>query len=68
MVIELKNEEDRSLVSQLTRYRKAILTEQPFAEKIDYSLPVKLIAIAPIFHPDNYIDKEASKFEDDFCF
>ncbi|MGB3510335.1 MAG: hypothetical protein WBA93_14085 [Microcoleaceae cyanobacterium] len=25
------------------------------------------MAIAPTFHEDNYIDKEASKFEDDFC-
>lgn len=67
VLIELKNEEDRGLISQLTRYRKALLIEKPFAEKIDYSLPVKLIAIAPTFHEDNYTDKEASKFEDDFC-
>ncbi|MDJ0517179.1 MAG: endonuclease NucS [Trichodesmium sp. MO_231.B1] len=75
VIIELKNEEDRGLISQLTRYRKALLIEKPFAEQIDYSLPVKLIAIrltprsanAPIFHEDNYTDQEASKFEDDFC-
>ena len=67
-VIELKNEEDRGIVSQLTRYRKAILTEQPFAAQINYSLPVRLVAIAPTFHEDNYIDKEASKLEDDFSF
>ncbi|MDY7007356.1 MAG: endonuclease NucS [Cyanobacteriota bacterium] len=66
VIIELKNEEDRGLISQLTRYRKALLIEKPFAEQIDYSLPVKLIAIAPTFHEDNYTDKEASKFEDDF--
>lgn len=68
VIIELKNEEDRDLVSQLTRYRKAIVKEKPFAEHIDYSLPVRLVAIAPTFHEDNYTDKEASKFEDDFCF
>lgn len=68
VVIELKNEEDRGIVSQLTRYRKAILSEQPFAEQIDYSLTVKLVAIAPTFHEDNYTDQEASKFEDDFYF
>ncbi|WP_199335871.1 hypothetical protein [Nostoc sp. FACHB-110] len=56
VIIELKNEEDRGIVSQLIRYRKAILIEQPFKDKIDYSLPVKLIAIAPIFHEDNYSD------------
>lgn len=67
VIIELKNEEDRGLISQLTRYRKALLIEKPFAEQIDYSLPVKLIAIAPTFHYDNYTDKEASKFEDNFC-
>lgn len=68
VIIELKNEEDRGLVSQLTRYRKAILQEQPFSDIIDYSLPVKLIAIAPSFHEDNYTDKEASKFEDNIYF
>ena len=67
VIIELKNEEDRNLISQLTRYRKALLIEKPFAEQLDYSLPVKLIAMAPTFHEDNYTDKEASKFEDDFC-
>jgi len=67
VIIELKNEEDRGLISQLTRYRKALLIEKPFTEKIDYSLPVKLIAIAPILHEDNYTDRETSLFEDDFC-
>lgn len=68
VIIELKNEEDRYIVSQLIRYRHAILTEQPFLEKINYSLPVKLIAIAPIFHEYNYIDKAACKFENDLYF
>lgn len=67
VVIELKNEEDRGIVSQLIRYCKAIVTEKPFPEQINYSLPVKLIAIAPTFHEDNYTDKEASKYENDFC-
>ena len=66
VIIELKNEEDRGLISQLTRYRKALLINQPFAEQIDYSLPVNLVGIAPTFHEDNYTDQEASKFEDDF--
>ena len=65
VIIELKNEEDRELVSQLVRYRKIILQNQSFADQIDYSLPIKLIAIAPSFHDDNYTDKEASKFEND---
>ncbi|MBD2205226.1 hypothetical protein H6G33_06265 [Calothrix sp. FACHB-1219] len=68
VLIELKNEEDRGLVSQLIRYRKALLLEMPFENIIDYSLPVNLIAIAPIFHEDNYTDKESSKFEDNIYF
>lgn len=68
VIVELKNEEDRGLVPQLIRYRKILLIEKPFAEKINYSLPVKLIAVTPKFHEDNYTDKEASKFEDDICF
>lgn len=68
VIIEIKNEEYRGLVSQLTRYRKAILSNKSFDDKIDYSFPVKMIAIAPSFHEDNYTDKEASKFEDDFAF
>jgi len=68
VIIELKNEEDRGIVSQLTRYRKALLEEKVFASQIDYSLSVMLVAIAPTFHEDNYTDKEASKFENDFCF
>lgn len=67
VIIELKNEVDRGLISQLTRYRKALLIKKPFAKQIDYSLPVNLVAIAPTFHEDNYIDKEASKFEHNFC-
>lgn len=68
VIIELKNEEDRGLVAQLTRYRKMLLEEKPFIQQINYRLPVKLIAIAPNFHEDNYIDKEASKFEHQFYF
>lgn len=68
VIIELKNEGDRGIVAQLIRYRKALLVKKPFTDQIDYSLPIKLIAIAPIFHEDNYTDKEASKFENDFEF
>ncbi|MHC5743640.1 MAG: hypothetical protein ACYTXT_17285 [Nostoc sp.] len=41
IIIELKNEEDKGLVSQLLRYRKVILQNQSFADKIDYSLPIR---------------------------
>lgn len=63
VILELKNEEDRSIIWQLVRYRKLIITERPFSDQIDYSLPVKLVAIAPSFHEDSLTDKEACKFE-----
>lgn len=64
VLLELKNEEDRSIVWQLVRYRKLITDKQPFHDRIDYSLPIELIAIAPSFHEDSLIDKEACKFEE----
>ncbi len=63
VLLELKNDEDRDIVWQLVRYRKLIFDQQPFSEKIDYSLPIELIAIAPSFHEDSLTDKEACKFE-----
>ncbi|MEC4991618.1 MAG: endonuclease NucS [Oscillatoria sp. PMC 1068.18] len=56
VVIELKNTEDRYIVQQLTRYYDALQVEKPFIEKIDYSKPVHIVAIAPSFHRDNFID------------
>jgi len=49
VLLELKNDEDRDIVWQLVRYRKLIFDQQPFSNKIDYSLPIKLIAIALLF-------------------
>lgn len=63
-ILELKNEEDRGIVPQLTRYRKALVTQQPFSDRLDYQQPIQMIAIAPSFHADNYTDRESSKFED----
>ncbi len=68
VIIEIKNQVDRYIVSQLIRYRKVLLLQQPFSEQIDYSLPLELIAVAPKFHEDNHTDKEACKFEDDIYF
>lgn len=68
VIIELKNQVDRYIVTQLIRYRQALLVEQPFSNLIDYSLPVELIAVSPIFHEDNYTDKKAHKFEDNIHF
>lgn len=63
-ILELKNEEDRGIVPQLTRYRKALITQQPFSDRLDYQQPIQMIAIAPSFHVDNHTDRESSKFED----
>jgi RecB family endonuclease NucS len=61
IIIELKNTEDRYLIQQLTRYYANLLEEKPFAEKIDYSLPVRLIGIAPNYHRHNLIDRSFNK-------
>jgi hypothetical protein len=68
VIIELKNQVDRYIVSQLIRYRKALLLEQPFSDLIDYSLAIELIAISPSFHEDNHTDREACKFENSIQF
>ncbi|OKH53928.1 hypothetical protein NIES2101_09290 [Calothrix sp. HK-06] len=57
VIIELKNVEGRYVVQQLTRYCHNLLKEKPLADLIDYTQPIKLIAIAPSFHRHNYIDK-----------
>ena len=58
VVLELKNGEDRYVVQQLTRYYDALLDHKPFADRVDYDLPVRLIAIAPKFHRDNFTDRK----------
>ena len=55
-IIELKVAEDRYLVTQLTRYFDAIAQEKPFADQVNYQRPIRLIAIAPSYHPDNLTD------------
>lgn len=66
IVIELKNTEDRGIVQQLTRYYHALSEEKPFADQINYYLPVHLIAIAPSFHRDNLIDRQYHRLEFQF--
>ncbi|HEY9694664.1 MAG TPA: endonuclease NucS domain-containing protein [Oculatellaceae cyanobacterium] len=58
VVLELKNTEDRYIVQQLTRYYHALLEEKPLFEEINYEQPIRLIAIAPSFHRDNYTDRK----------
>lgn len=57
VVIELKNQEDRYVVQQLTRYHHALLHEKPHKDKVDYTKPVRLIAVSPSFHRDNLTDR-----------
>ncbi|MBE9094272.1 endonuclease NucS domain-containing protein [Tychonema sp. LEGE 07203] len=58
VVVELKNAEDRYIVQQLTRYYDALLEHKPFADRVDYAQPVRLIAITPKFHRDNFTDRK----------
>ena len=58
VVLELKNGEDRYVVQQLTRYYDALLEHKPFADRVDYDRAVRLIAIAPKFHRDNFTDRK----------
>ncbi len=58
VVLELKNGEDRYVVQQLTRYYDALLEHKPFADRVDYAQPVRLIAITPKFHRDNFTDRK----------
>ena len=55
VIIELKNTEDRYVVQQLTRYYDAIKSaaELPFSASTERP---RLIAIAPSFHKDTFID------------
>jgi RecB family endonuclease NucS len=61
VVLELKNCEDRYVVQQLTRYYDALLEEKAFNQEIDYGQPVRLVAIAPSFHKDNFTDRKYHK-------
>lgn len=60
-ILELKNGEDRYILPQLTRYYHAVVQEQPFADQVDYRLPIRLMAIAPTFHSHNLIDQTYSR-------
>ncbi|PZO45838.1 MAG: hypothetical protein DCF17_00370 [Shackletoniella antarctica] len=66
VVLELKNVEDRYVVQQLTRYYASLRHGHPFANQVDYNLPIRLIAIAPTFHAHNHIDREHSRLDFEF--
>ena len=65
-ILELKNIQDRYVINQLTRYYAALMEQKPFQEQIDYSKPVRLIAIAPSFHKDNFSDQKYSLLDIEF--
>lgn len=66
VVMELKNTQDRYIVQQLTRYYDNLLNQKPLKQEINYELPVRLIAIAPIFHNHNWIDRKYHKLDLEF--
>ncbi|MBE9206408.1 DUF91 domain-containing protein [Nostoc sp. LEGE 06077] len=66
VILELKNCEDRYIIHQLTRYYHSFSLEQPFKDLIDYSQPIRLIAIAPDFHKHNFIDRRYSLLQIEF--
>jgi RecB family endonuclease NucS len=66
VVLELKNGEDRYIVQQLTRYYHVLVENKPLEEEIDYQQPIRLIAIKPNFHRDNFIDKKYNYLSIDF--
>jgi hypothetical protein len=66
VVLELKNTQDRYIVQQLIRYYDNLLNEKPLNQEINYELPVRLIAIAPIFHNHNWIDRKYHKLDLEF--
>jgi len=66
VILELKNTEDRYIVQQLTRYYSAIVAHKPFTDEVDYSLPIRLVAIAPSFHPHNFVDRQYNQLPFEF--
>ncbi|OCQ90320.1 endonuclease NucS [Limnothrix sp. PR1529] len=57
VILELKNEEDRYVVQQLTRYYHNFLEERPDLPDLDTSKSPRLVAITPSLHRHNFIDR-----------
>ncbi len=66
VVLELKNTEDRYIIHQLTRYYHGLRMGKPFQDSIDYTQPIRLIAIAPDFHKHNFIDRRYNLLQFEF--
>jgi RecB family endonuclease NucS len=61
VILELKNVEDRYIVQQLTRYYHALFNDRSLDDRVDYSKPIRLVAIVPSVHKDNLTDVLYSK-------
>ena len=66
VVLELKNLEDRYIVQQLTRYCDNLQEEKPVELTANYTLPIRLVAVAPRFHKHSFIDRKHHKLDFDF--
>ena len=62
-ILELKNAQDRYIVQQLTRYYDNIIEEKPFPLQVNYSKPIHLVAITPVFHKHNFVDRKYNKLD-----
>lgn len=66
IIIELKNDEDRYVVQQITRYYHQLIQEKPYQDQIDYRQPIELFIVSPFFHSDNLTDRLYHKLKIDF--
>lgn len=66
VIVELKNEVEKYVVPQLTRYYASFIERKPFVGKLDYTLPVRLIAVAPGFDRYNHIDRRFNTLSIEF--
>jgi hypothetical protein len=66
VIIELKNDEDRYVVQQITRYYHQLIQEKPYQDKVDYQQPIELLVVSPYFHSDNLTDRLYHKLKIDF--
>jgi hypothetical protein len=66
VIIELKNDEDRYVVQQITRYYHQLIQEKPYQDKVDYQQAIELLVVSPYFHSDNLTDRLYHKLNIDF--
>lgn len=66
VIVELKNDEDRYVVQQITRYYHQLIQEKPYQDKVDYQQPIELLVVSPYFHADNLTDRIYHKLKIDF--